>query len=46
MDYTNDACRWEFTADQQARMFAAIQNVRAQLVDANNLVVDFVRLMF
>jgi PKD repeat protein len=37
MDYTNDPCRWEFTAGQQTRMFAAISAWRAQLVSTANL---------
>ena len=37
MDYTNDACRFAFTAGQTARMFAAIAAYRATLVSAGNL---------
>jgi len=37
MDYTDDACRWEFTSGQQVRMFAALGNPRAELVSAANL---------
>ncbi len=38
MDYTNDACRWQFTAGQKARMHAAISTYRATLVSPANLV--------
>ncbi len=38
MDYTNDICRWEFTAGQKSRMFAAISTYRSVLVGSSNLV--------
>ncbi len=38
MDYTNDPCRWEFTAGQRSRMHAAITNWRQELVSPPNLV--------
>ena len=37
MDYTNDACRFAFTAGQTARMITAIATYRSLLVSAGNL---------
>ena len=38
MDYTNDACRFAFTAGQLTRMTAAIATYRAKLVSGQNLI--------
>jgi PKD repeat protein len=38
MDYTDDGCRWQFTAGQKARMYAAIGTYRSKLVSPANLV--------
>ncbi len=38
MDYTNDPCRWAFTAGQTTRMQVAIATYRSILVSAQNLV--------
>ena len=38
MDYTNDACRFAFTAGQKMRMFTAIASYRTQLVGGAALV--------
>lgn len=37
MDYTNDACRWAFTAGQTVRMHATLSSLRASLVSGQNL---------
>ena len=37
MDYTNDACRFAFTAGQTSRMITAIATYRSMLVSASNL---------
>ena len=37
MDYTNDACRFAFTAGQTARMHATLASFRASLVSGQNL---------
>ncbi|MEP7027149.1 MAG: PKD domain-containing protein [Candidatus Eisenbacteria bacterium] len=38
MDYTNDACRFAFTAGQQVRMQTALAAYRSVLVSATNLI--------
>lgn len=39
MDYTNDPCRFAFTAGQLVRMQAAIASYRSQLVSSGNLAI-------
>jgi len=38
MDYTNDACRYEFSNGQTTRMYAAISTSRSLLVSGANLI--------